>query len=98
MVLPKLDFYFDYMGACAWVDGHAVKYDKLPVSDGLKKELEALCCEYDDQIDWSDPGNSEGWTKEHEDGFYRRAAQVGKKLQDELKDRYKVINHFEEYL
>lgn len=98
MELPKLDFYFDYMGACAWVGGGAIMYDELPVSEGLKKELEALCDEYDDQIDWSDPGNSKGWTKEHKDDFRRRAAQVGKKLQDELKDRYTVINRFEKYL
>lgn len=98
MVLPKLDYYFDYMGACAWVDGCAIEYDKLPVSNSLKKELEALCREYDDQIDWSDPGNSEDWTKGHKDDFRRRAAIVGKKLQEELIGKYTVINRFEEYL
>lgn len=95
MALPKLDFYFDYMGACAWVDGGAMDYERLPVSDGLKKELGALCDEYDDQIDWSDPGKSKGWTKEQEDDFNRRAAIAGEKLQEELRGKYTVINHFE---
>lgn len=98
MELPKLDFYFDYMGACAWVNSGAIMYDELPVSDSLREELRRLCVDYDNQLDWSDPGSSVGWTKDQEDDFNRRAAIAGKKLQEELRGKYTVINHFEEWL
>lgn len=98
MELPKLDFYFDYTGACAWVDGCAIMYHELPVSDSLREELRGLCDDYDNRLDWSDPGNSKGWTKEQREDFNRRAAIAGKRLQEELCGKYTVINHFEKWL
>ena len=98
MELPKLEFRFDYCGACAWVDGGAIFYDKLPVSESLMRELGKLCDDYDDQIDWSDPGSSVGWTQEQKNDFRRRAAIAGKKLQEELRGKYTVINFFEKWL
>lgn len=96
--LPKLEFRFDYFGACAWVDGGDMEYDSLPVSDSLMEELRALCDEYDNRINWSDPGSSEGWTKKQEEAFNRRAAIAGKRLQEELQGKYTVINCFEDWL
>ncbi len=91
MELPKLEFKFDYCGACAWVNGGAIHYDKLPVSESLMSELGKLCDDYDDKIDWSDPG-SPGWTKEQEIDFYDRAIAVFPKLQSELEGKYIVVN------
>lgn len=98
MELPKLEFWFDYCGACVWVNGGAKDYDKLPISESLKRELGELCTDYDSQLDWDDPGSSAGWTKEQEDDFHRRAAIAGKKLQEELRGKYTVINFFEKWL
>ncbi len=98
MELPKLEFWFDYCGACAWVNGGAIDYDKLPVSESLMRELGKLCADYDSQIDWSDPGSSDGGTKEQEDDFCRRAAIAGEKLKEELRGKYTVINFFEKWL
>ena len=95
MELPKLDYYFDYGGACVWNVG-AVEPSSLPISDSLLKELKDLSNEHDGQIDWND--GSDLWTQEHRDDFHHRAAIVGKKLQEELFGKYIVINHFEEYL
>lgn len=98
MDLPRLEFRFDYCGACAWVKGGGMDYDSLPVSDSLMEELRVLCSEYDSQIDWDDPGSSKGWTKEQKEAFNRRAALAGKRLQEELQDKYTVINCFEDWL
>lgn len=65
-------------------------------SDSLLKELNDLSNEHDGKIDWND--GSDLWTQEHRDDFHRRAAIVSKKLQEELCEKYIVINHFDEYL
>ncbi len=97
MELPELRFCFDYF-CCTWVNGCGTELDELPISDNLKKELNGLIKEDADRINWDDPGASVDWTKEQEDDFNRKAAIAGKKLQNELRGKYNVINCFERYL
>lgn len=96
MELPKLEFWFDY-GCCLWNHG-GVEADTLPITPDLLNELNDLMAEYAGQIDWDDPGSSEGWTKKQEEAFKRRAAIAGKRLQEELQGKYTVINCFEDWL
>lgn len=97
MELPKLEFRFDYF-CCLWNKSGGIKEDTLPITPDLLNELRALIGEYADQIDWDDPGSSEGWTKEQEEAFKRRAAVAGKRLQEELQGKYTVKNCFEDWL
>ncbi len=93
MGLPKLEFWFEYGGVCAFVDSSGIGYDELPVSESLMKELCKLCDDYDNQINWSDPHDeSVYWTKEQEIDFYDRAMAVFPKLQSELEGKYIVVN------
>ncbi len=91
MGLPKLDVWFDY-GCCLWNNSGAVHGDSLPISDGLKRELEALGDEFWSYLDGSDPGGPPAWTREQTYAFFDRAEPVCKRLQEELQGKYTVIN------
>lgn len=92
--LPKLEFWFDY-GCCLWSDGGAFGVYKLPVSDGLKNEVQALEDEFWGYLDLSDPGGPPAWTIEQTYAFFDRAEIVCRKLQEELHGKYTVINRLD---
>ncbi len=95
MELPKLKFWFDY-GCCLWSDIGAVNIDNLPISDSLKRELEALGDEFWDYLDDGDPGGPPAWTREQTCAFFDRAEPVCKKLEEELRGKYTVINRLDD--
>ena len=95
MELPKLEFWFDY-GCCLWNDSGAVNIDNLPISDSLKRELEALDDEFWGYLDLSDPGGPPLWTREQTYAFFDRAELVCKRLQEELQGKYTVINRLDD--
>lgn len=95
MELPKLEFSFDY-GVCLWDKGGAVEPDKLPVSDDLKRELNALNDEFPSYLNWSDPHEPPVWTLEETLAFFDRAEHVCKRLQEDLQGKYTVISRLDD--
>lgn len=91
MELPTLKFSFDY-GVCLWVKGGAVEPEDLPISDGLRRELEEANDEFPSYLDWSDPHYPPMWTLEQTHVFFDRMELVYKKLEEELRGKYTVIN------
>lgn len=94
MELPKLEFRFDY-GCCLWDKDGAVG-DDLSISDELKCELNALDDEFWGYLDWSDPAGPPVWTREETFAFFDRAEPVFKRLEEELRGKYKVINRLDD--
>ena len=94
MELPKWEFSFDY-GCCLWDESGAVG-DDLPISDELKRELNALDDEFWGYLDWSDPGGPPVWTIEETYAFFDRAEPVFKRLEEELRGKYMVINRLDD--
>lgn len=91
MELPMLKLSFDY-GCCTWVSDGAISPDALPISDELKRELNALDDEFWGFLDWSDPGGPPVWTIEETYAFFDRAEPVFKRVEEELRGKYTVIN------
>lgn len=91
MELPRITFSFDY-GVCLWNKGGAVEPEDLPISDGLKHELEEANEEFPSYLNWSDPHEPPVWTLEQTLGFFDRMETVFKRLEEELSGKYIVIN------
>lgn len=91
MELPTLKFSFDY-GVCLWGKGGAEEPENLPISDGLRRELEDANEEFPNYLNWSDPNQPPVWTLEQTLEFFDRMELVCQKLQDELRGKYTVIN------
>lgn len=91
MELPELTFSFDY-GCCLWDKGGAVGADTLPISDGLKRELEEYGDEFAGYLNWSDPKEPPVWTLGQTLEFFDRMELVYKRLEEELRGKYTVIN------
>ncbi|MBV1829697.1 hypothetical protein HNW77_01505 [Komagataeibacter sp. AV436] len=64
----------------------------LPISDGLKKDLDAWRCEFDAILDWNDPGgpNTGFETPDTRDAFDRQGTELAARLQSELGTQYRV--------
>lgn len=95
MELPELKFGFDY-GCCLWVKGGGIHADDLPISDELKRDLNALNDEFPNYLNWSDPKEPPVWTLEETYDFFDRAEPVCKRLEEELRGKNKVINGLDE--
>lgn len=91
MELPKLEFWFDY-GCCLWYDSGGISPDHLPISDTLRRELDEANDEFPSYLDWSNPHNPPMWTLEQTHAFFDRMELVYKKLEEELRGKYTVIN------
>ncbi len=89
--LPTLNFSFDY-GCCLWDKHGAVGADNLPISDGLKRELEEYGDYFADYLDWSEPKNTPVWTLKQTLEFFDQMELVYKRLEEELHGKYTVIN------
>lgn len=91
MELPKLEFSFDY-GCCLWDKDGAAGLENLPISDSLKRELNEADDEFWNYLDMDDPGGPPVWTIEQTYAFFDRMELVYKKLEEELRGQYTVIN------
>ncbi len=54
MELPTLKFSFDY-GVCLWGKGGAEEPENLPISDGLRRELEEANEEFPNYLERPEP-------------------------------------------
>lgn len=95
MELTKLEFRFDY-GCCLWCEDGAAGIDSLPISDDLKRELKEYDDKFWDYLDMDDPGGPPVWTREETLAFFDRAELVCQRLQEELREKYTVINRLDE--
>lgn len=89
-------FAFDYCGYCLWSEHQGIKPNQLPISKILEDEINSLCDEFDESLDWNCPQNpSFEWTEQQWINFFDRASITCKKLQNELGSNYEVINYEE---
>lgn len=88
----QLCFFFDYGGYCLWGNDGGVNYNSLPISVGLKSELNAMNAEFSTSLDWDDPKSPSPWTKEYSIDFNNRATIVYEKLKAELGSNYELKN------
>lgn len=90
----EIRFSFDYRH-CLWTDGGALSPSALPISNSLLNELNSMCNEFCESLDWSDLHNPSPWTKKQFTVFFDRAELACKKLQRELDGKTVVINCIE---
>ena len=96
MSVQKLRFMFDYGGVCLWSSIGAFRHKKLPISDKLMKDLDDICEEFNDILNWSDPHLPSPWTRKECSDFFDRAEIVLQRLQAELDGKYEIISCLDE--
>jgi len=96
----KLKFWFEHSGFCIWATnnvaiekyGYCITNSKLPISDKLINELNALKEEYHSYLDWNVPQNPSPWTEEHKCDFVSRANAVYEEIKAELGSDFEISN------
>lgn len=84
----RLKVMADYHCDAVWFDSEAgmgpIASDALGISWALARDLDAWADEFDDSIDWDDPGGVPRWTDEDHDAHDRRGAALTQRLREEL--------------
>jgi hypothetical protein len=94
-------FFFDYCsGTLLWSANDAarkmydypVKLDRLPISSQLQTRGSALITDYDESLNWNDPGGPSPWDEATWAAFDAEALQLLNQLMAELGNEYFIIN------
>ena len=96
VAVQKLKFMFEYGGICLWDNNGVVENDEIPISDSLKQELDDICEEFENVVNWSDPHLPSPWTRKECADFFDRAEIVLQKLKAELEGKYEIISCLDE--
>ncbi len=95
--MVDVKFLPEYFATSVWIKSEDIfvpigKYDKLPLSEQLIKELE----KFDDAVmgilDWSNPGGESPMSFEERKDLYELSKNLCKRVQDELGGDYNVID------
>ena len=96
----ELRFWFEHGGFCVWgmnekaknKFGYPIRNEKLPISEELKNELNALEIRYHGCLDWESPLNPSPWSREEKEQFRADANSAYVRLKEELGEDYHVID------
>ena len=97
---PRLKYMRDYTCTSLWTNndearkilgGYNVPYEKLPLSDILKAELEKMDEEYLTLIDFNDPHQCL-WDSNHINDYNKRSDFLYERLVEEIGGTYDIIN------
>lgn len=96
MAIQMLKFSFDYFDSCLWDKEGLIDHNDLPISSGLKNELNDICEEFRGILNWSDPPAPSPWTRKQCSDFFDRAEIILQRLQAELDGKYEIISCLDE--
>ncbi|TDP97588.1 hypothetical protein [Labedaea rhizosphaerae] len=103
--MPRARFFFDAgSGSVLWSDDdparerfdYAIELDALPLSDGLRAELNRLIHAYDDSVDWDYPPNPTPWSPQQCARFNGEVRAAMTRLRAELGPEWEVVDGFRE--
>ena len=101
MSIYRLRFFFDYgSGICFWADTAAtnerfhypIDVKQLPLSVGLQEATLALLDQYDQSINWNDPGGKGLWTTDQRQEFDELVRQLLTEVRQELGSDYEIVD------
>lgn len=72
--------------------GYAIDSGLLPISEGLKHEINILEKEHGTYLNWDCPQDPSTWFEEHKEDFCARSTAVYEKLKTELGSRFNLVN------
>lgn len=100
MAKYKIRFMFEWgSGVCLWsmneaaallFEDYPIETDRLPISDGLKEELDRLIDKHVEAWDWDDPAGDLLWDENQIKEFTAEAEDAYKALCEELGPDYDV--------
>ncbi|MDP9315662.1 MAG: hypothetical protein M3R24_33175 [Chloroflexota bacterium] len=103
MAVYRLRFFFDYgAGVCFWAADEAtrqqfnypVETDQLPLSSGLQATVEQLIMDYDQSLNWNDPGGPSLWTQDEWQRFDKRVEQMLEAVRAELAEQFEIVDEY----
>ena len=101
MAQYQIRYFFEWgLDTCLWADndmtrekyGYPILLSDLPLSPAFVSELERLCSEFQNGLNWDDPAAPSPWSNSRRADFLRRAEAAYDQLVRELGSEFQVQN------
>jgi len=103
MSIYRLRFFFDYgSGICFWSANepaykqfdYPIASDKLPLTIATQEAIEELISQFDQSLNWNDPGGPGLWSGDEWRTFDAKVRQLLPVVRQELGTDYEIVDQY----